>query len=80
MSPVVVVTGEGQTVKVVKPTNVFRFVSGGPRGPKGDKGEPGSSFGTTKRYYGEGPPTLIIGASPGDEYVDATTGTLYVLN
>lgn len=77
MSPIVV-TGQGQTVKIVTQTTVLKFVSGGPRGPKGDKGDPGRDR-TDKRWYGEGPPGLIIGASPGDEYVDALTGTLYVL-
>lgn len=33
-----------------------------------------------ERFYGEGPPVdPILGASPGDEYVDTVTGDLYVL-
>lgn len=54
----------------------------GPQGIQGEMGPPGSTGAqgsASKRYYGEGPPGTIIGSSPGDEYVDATTGTLYVL-
>jgi hypothetical protein len=47
----------------------------GPAGPAGPQGEPG----VQKRWYGEGPPGVIIGASPGNEYVDTLTGDLYVL-
>lgn len=40
----------------------------------------GSGGGSLTRYYGEGPPVdPILGASPGDEYVDTLTGDLYVL-
>lgn len=78
MSPIVV-TGEGQTVKITTGTTTLKVVHGGPRGPRGPKGDPGIDR-TQRRHYGEGPPGLIIGAQPGDEYVDALTGTLYVLN
>jgi hypothetical protein len=40
----------------------------------GPQGEPG-----TLRFHGTGPPTLVIGARPGDEYLDTTTGDLYRL-
>ena len=48
-------------------------VSRGPRGPVG----PSDSDPTT--WYGEGPPTTIIGSSPGDYYTDLLTGTIYKL-
>lgn len=57
----------------------------GPQGPPGDSGPSGATGpigpqgSAVKRYYGEGPPGTIIGSSPGDEYVDSTTGNLYVL-
>lgn len=44
----------------------------GPQGPQGPVG--------AHRFYGEGPPTVVIGAAPGDEYVDELTGDLYVLS
>lgn len=77
MSPLLV-TGQGMVVKLITRVTVLRLVAAGPRGEKGEKGDPGMDR-TEKRWYGEGPPTLIIGSSPGDEYVDALTGTLYVL-
>ena len=77
MSPIVV-TGEGQTVKLVAAYTVLKFIAKGPRGEKGEKGDPGVDR-SLRRWYGEGIPTLIIGSQPGDEYVDAITGTLYVL-
>lgn len=46
----------------------------GPQGPPGPEGPIG-----TKRHYGAGPPGVVIGASPYDEYVDTVSGTLYVL-
>ena len=52
----------------------------GPPGPPGPIGPPGPGSGAgVKRWYGEGPPSVIIGASPGDEYVDTISGNLYVL-
>lgn len=32
-----------------------------------------------KRHYGNGPPLVVVGATPGDEYVDISTGDLYEL-
>jgi len=77
-TPTVVIKGEGQSVRLVSSMTVLRFVYKGPRGEKGAKGDPGVDR-SQRRYYGEGPPTLIIGQQLGDEYVDALTGTLYVL-
>jgi hypothetical protein len=47
------------------------------RGPAGATGPRGTS---RPRFYGDGPPGVIIGAQPGDEYVDQLTGDLYVLD
>ncbi len=44
----------------------------GPQGPQGPVGH--------NRWYGDGPPVVVIGAAPGDEYVDELTGDLYVLS
>jgi len=46
----------------------------GPAGPAGPPGPPGSVW-----WSGEGPPTVVIGASPGDFYIDTLSGTLYQL-
>lgn len=35
------------------------------------------SIGRATLWMGEGPPTLVIGAVVGDEYLDTVTGTLY---
>lgn len=43
----------------------------GPPGPQGNPGQP--------RWAGEGPPTVVVGASPGDVYLDTLTGDLYLL-
>src|SRR5688500_16142677 len=53
----------------------------GPPGPKGDTGSPGAAGAAgARRWYGDGPPPqYIVGASPGDEYLDRASGTLYVL-
>lgn len=48
----------------------------GPQGPQGPIGPQGDGV---RRWYGEGPPTVVIGAAPDDEYVDNLTGDLYVL-
>lgn len=31
------------------------------------------------RWHGEGPPGVLIGARPADEYLDTLTGDLYIL-
>lgn len=49
----------------------------GPPGPAGPQGPTGVS--AARRFYGVGPPTVVIGASIGDEYLDGPTGDLYVL-
>lgn len=45
-------------------------------GPPGPPGIPGSAV----KYSGEGPPGTIIGAAPGDRYLDTITGTVYRLD
>jgi hypothetical protein len=47
-------------------------------GIAGPPGPPGAA-GSGHRFYGEGPPGVVFGAAPDDEYVDALTGDLYVL-
>lgn len=43
----------------------------GPTGPEGPSGQP--------RWSGAGPPGVVIGAEPGDVYVDWLTGDTYQL-
>ena len=52
------------------------FVNVGPiQGPPGPPGHPGQI-----RYTGHGPPpTVIVGAEPGDTYLDLDTGDIYKL-
>jgi hypothetical protein len=70
---IVVVTPDEQVVEVV--------VDGeqGPPGPPGLNGPPGPS-GALVKWYGNGPPGVIIGSSPGDFYLDLDTGDIYQLN
>lgn len=52
------------------------WANGGPvQGPTGEKGKDGQI-----RFTGHGaPPTVIVGASPGDTYMDLDTGDIYKL-
>lgn len=52
----------------------------GPRGGPGPVGPTGPAPHIRTRFYGSGPPETVIGASPGDEYVDTVTGNLYLLS
>lgn len=66
--------GPGKNVTVV------RVVEGGPVGPPGVDGRDGiNGQSAGRRWYGEGPPGLVVGAAPGDEYLDILTGDLYNL-
>lgn len=55
---------------------------------KGEKGDPGTGEGIPGppgrdgqiRFTGNGPPGVIIGAIPGDTYLDRLTGDIYVLS
>ena len=38
------------------------------------------TVGRASLWVGEGPPSLIVGSAPRDEYLDSLTGTLYRLN
>lgn len=51
--------------------------SGGVQGPKGDKGDPGTPG--QIRFVGNGAPGTLIGAQPGDQYLDRDTGDIYSL-
>ncbi len=65
---------------VVSPNRSVAIVKAGPAGPTGATGLQGpAGKGSGERYYGEGPPGVIIGAAPGDEYVDSLTGNIYRL-
>lgn len=50
----------------------------GPAGPPGPQGPPGDGD-TVAWHFGSGPPGTIVGASPGDVYMDVDNGTLYRL-
>ena len=79
------VSRSGAAVRIVasvanvrlKEGNHFKVISGGTRGPQGIPGS--SSVVGGNRYYGEGPPGVVLGASPGDEYVNSLNGDLYRL-
>lgn len=57
---------------------------GGPglTGPPGETGAPGPTGAPGQpRYVGAGPPPVtVIGAQPGDRWLDETTGTIYRLD
>lgn len=57
---------------------IFVFTAGGAWVDAGPTGVPGKDG--QIRFTGEGePPTLIVGATPGDTYLDLTTGDVYKL-
>lgn len=47
----------------------------GPQGPQGEAGRDGQI-----RYTGHGAPGVILGAQPGDTYLDTLTGVIYKLS
>lgn len=54
------------------------WVDIGPAAIPGPPGAPGKDG--QIRYTGHGAPTLIVGAEPGDTYLDTLTGVIYTLN
>lgn len=58
---------------------IFVFTAGGAWVDAGPTGVPGKDG--QIRFTGAGaPPALIVGASPGDTYLDTETGHIYTLN
>lgn len=45
----------------------------------GERGPAGPTFDGTAWWYGQGPPGTIVGAKPGDDYMDTLTGDVYKL-
>lgn len=54
-------------------------VAPGPPGPAGPQGVPGDGGSGAAWFTGVGPPGTIVGSSPGDYYIDTSTGTIYRL-
>lgn len=53
---------------------VLLVATPGPPGPPGTGGGGGAAW-----FTGVGPPGTILGASPGDNYTDVSTGNIYRL-
>lgn len=52
----------------------------GPPGPPGPQGPPGGAFEGAVTWSGQGePPEPLIGAKPGDYWLDVLTGDIYTL-
>lgn len=62
-----------------RPDIVVVPMTRGAAGPPGPPGPPGPSGSGNRRWYGEGPPTVVPGSSAGDEYVDTNTMDTYIL-
>lgn len=82
----ITVTEAGATITVVEQVATIIEADGGPQGPAGAPGPAGQDGAPgpqgpvgTQRWYGSGPPTVVIGAAVGDEYLDIDSGDLYVL-
>lgn len=57
--------------------SLVEVVVSGPQGPQGPSGYvEGVGYGQP-RWVGQGPPGLLIGAEPGDRYLDTLTGDIY---
>lgn len=77
-----IATGHVTVDEIVTPVRLDpESVIEGPPGPEGPMGPAGATTTVSgiKRWYGEGPPTVVVGSSPGDEYLDRLTGDLYIL-
>lgn len=51
----------------------------GTPGPQGPQGPSGPTYEGIAWWYGDGPPTTIVGSKPGDFYMDLDDGTIYKL-
>lgn len=74
------VLSKTQRIVVDPATKAISIVNAGPPGPPGVDGAPGlPGANAGRRWYGEGLPGTVVGAAPGDEYLDTLTGDLYIL-
>lgn len=51
----------------------------GQTGATGPQGEPGPAYSSPAWWFDDGPPSVIVGAKPGDLYMDVSSGTIYRL-
>ena len=66
-------------VSVLPPPTAAVVAVAGPQGPAGASGTPGPAYSSPAWFFDDGPPGTIIGAKPGDFYMDVSTGTIYEL-
>lgn len=66
-------------VEVAQPSPWGVVTVEGPQGPPGPVGPAGPSYSGVGWFFGEGPPTTVIGSKPGDYYMDLSDGTIYKL-
>jgi hypothetical protein len=73
---------DDQVVVVIPEETVVNVTIDGEQGPPGPPGEDGDigPAGSLVKWFGNGSPGVIIGASPGDLYLDLDTGDIYQLN
>lgn len=58
---------------------VAALLVSGPVGPAGPAGPAGAAFDGVAWWYGDGPPPVVVGAKPGDFYMDLLTGNIHKL-
>lgn len=66
-------------VNVVPPPTEAVVTVAGPQGPQGASGAAGPAYSSPAWFFDDGPPGTIIGAKPGDFFMDVSTGTIYEL-
>lgn len=66
------------SVEVV-PATVGVVTVSGPQGPPGQPGLPGPAYEGVAWWYGTGEPDVVVGAKPGDYFVDTSTGNIFIL-
>lgn len=66
------VAGDNVSIDATDPRNPVIAVPAGTQGPPGKDGQ--------IRFTGHGPPGVLVGAEPGDTYMDLSTGTVYKLS